>query len=186
MNVTAALTLALALAPAAEGAKQPAPTPTDRSIIIETVVEAPPDEVFRLWTSADGVSRFFARGARIDPRKGGRYEIVFDPYNDPEGARAGTKGARVLAYRPPERLEFEWSVGVPDVTWELKSADFATWVELDLAAVPGRPGATRVRLTHQGFLRGESWDTAYAYFEKAWSWVLGNLETYCRDGKTPF
>jgi hypothetical protein len=32
---------------------------------------------------------------------------------------------------------------------------------------------TRVRLTHLGFGEGEEWDETYAYFEDAWSRVLG-------------
>ena len=82
--------------------------------------------------------------------------MIFNPSVDPEGARAGTKGARILRIEPDRRLDFEWRVGVPSVSWDLKDTDFVTWVEVTFEPVPGRPDATRVRLVHEGFRAGGS------------------------------
>ena len=159
---------------------------TGRAIVVETVVAASPAEVFRLWTSEDGTRNFFAPDGHVEARAGGRYEMIFNPKVDPEGARAGTKGARILRIEPDRRLDFEWSVGVPTVSWDLKETDFATWVEVTLEPVPGRPDATRVRLAHEGFQSGGSWDTAYAYFEKSWRLVLDRLTAYVASGTRPW
>ena len=37
------------------------------------------------------------------------------------------------------------------------------------------PGRTRLVLRHSGWGVGEEWDKAYAYFDRAWDAVLGNL-----------
>lgn len=168
------------------GAAPPEAPGTAPPILVEAIVEAPPAEVFQLWTTPAGVQKFFAADARIDARTGGRYEIIFNPTADPEGARAGTKGAKILHYEPDRRLDFEWSVGVPDVSWDLRPMDFATHVELSLEPVPDDPGKTRVRLVHEGFRSGGSWDVAHQYFEKAWKIVLDRLAAYCKDGTTPW
>jgi uncharacterized protein YndB with AHSA1/START domain len=181
MNAAALAVLAIGLAATGDTREK-----TGRAVVVEAVVEAPPADVFRLWTTNDGVRSFFAPDGRIDAKAGGLYEIVFDPKSDPEGARAGTKGARVLRIEPGKRLDFEWSVGVPDVTWELKGTDFSTWVEVTFEPVPGRPGATRVRLAHEGFRSGGSWDTAHAYFGNAWRVVLDRLTVYCAEGRKPW
>ena len=159
---------------------------TGRAIAVETVVEASPAEVFRLWTTEDGVRSFFARDAHVEPAAGVRYEMIFHPAADPEGARAGTKGARILRYEPDRRLDFEWSVGVPSVSIDLKSADFATWVEVTFEPIAGRPDATRVRLVHEGLRNGGSWDAAYPFFQKSWRDVLDRLSAYCATGRKPW
>jgi len=38
------------------------------------------------------VKKFFAPEARIDPRPGGRYTVIFFPSKDPEGDSHGQKG----------------------------------------------------------------------------------------------
>ena len=65
---------------------------TERTVRLGTTVDASPAEVYRLWTTADGVKRFFAPDARIDARPGGEYTIFFAPEQDPQGLSHGTKG----------------------------------------------------------------------------------------------
>ena len=181
MNAAAFALLAVGLAGSGEPRKK-----TDRAVVVETVVEAGPAEVFRLWTSEDGIRNFLAPDGHVDPKAGGRYEMIFNPAVDPEGARAGTKGARILRIEPDRRLDFEWSVGVPSVSWDLKDSDFVTWVEVTFEAVPGRPDATRVRLVHEGFRTGGSWETAFPFFQKSWRSVLARLAEYCATGQKPW
>jgi len=181
MNAAAFALLAIGLAGSGEPRQK-----TDRAVVVETVVEAAPAEVFRLWTSEDGIRNFLAPDGRVDPKAGGRYEMIFNPAVDPEGARAGTKGACILRIETDRRLDFEWSVGVPSVSWDLKDSDFVTWVEVTFEAVPGRPDATRVRLVHEGFRTGGSWETAFPFFQKSWRNVLDRLAEYCATGQKPW
>ena len=60
---------------------------TGRAIVVETVVAASPADIFRLWTTDDGTRAFFAPDGHVEARAGGRYEMIFNPKVDPEGAR---------------------------------------------------------------------------------------------------
>jgi uncharacterized protein YndB with AHSA1/START domain len=165
-------------------------TKTDRTIVAETTVDAPPAEVYALWTSPAGVEKFFAPKAEIDPRVGGDYTIIFDPKGDPEGLSTGTKGARILEMDPPHRLSFEWitftvaseqpgpsdASGPPAVpTAERNARPLPTWVEVMIEPTGAEGRQTRVRLAHYGFRHGDTWDASFAFFEQAWRLVLDQL-----------
>jgi uncharacterized protein YndB with AHSA1/START domain len=157
---------------------------TDRAVLLETVVAARPPDVFRLFASEDGVRKFFAPDARIEPRLGGHYTIIFNPATDPEGAASGTKGARILRFEPDRELAFEWNVAVPSIAADLKSDELPTWVELRFESLPGPTPRTRVALSHYGFRSGGSWDKAFPWFrDKAWPSVLEALKKYCDQGR---
>ena len=157
---------------------------TDRSISLEVTLDAPPAEVYRLWTTAEGTRRFLAPVAHIDPVVGGRYQIVFDPASDPEGAGHGTKGARILRLVPDREIAFEWPM--PPFGPELGGPPIHTWVELRLEPAPGRAGRTRLRFAMEGWKRGGKWDEAFAMFgERNWPLVLNRLVVYCRDKVSP-
>ncbi len=158
---------------------------TDRSVLLETVVTAQPKDVFRLFASEDGVRKFWAPAAHIDPRVGGTYTLIFHPATDPDGAADGTKGARILRFEPGREIAFEWSVATASLAADLRSDELPTWVELSFEAVPGPTPRTRVALAHHGFRSGGSWDKAFPYFrDKAWPSVLEALKKYC-DSREP-
>src|SRR6185369_14940459 len=126
---------------------------TGRSIALEAVVDAPPARVFRLWTTASEIPNFFAPRAVIEPRLGGRYEMIFDPEHDPLGDDSGTRGARILRYEPNRALSFEWTGFTQTgrdprgpVPWPEQRArrPIATWVDLRFDPVPGHPRQTRI------------------------------------------
>jgi uncharacterized protein YndB with AHSA1/START domain len=71
-----------------------------RAIEYTITLDAPPGEVFGLWSTAEGLKAFLAPGARVDGTVGGLYQITFDAEKDPEGAKHGTKGARLLHVVP--------------------------------------------------------------------------------------
>jgi uncharacterized protein YndB with AHSA1/START domain len=166
---------------------QQAPVPLDRiEIVVETVVNAPPTEVYALWTSPTGVTKFFAPKAEIDARAGGDYTIIFAPDHDPDGRSYGTKGARILRLDPPHALSFEWipftaDAQIPGVSGppaipaaERNAAPLPTWVEITFDPV-GDGSRTRIRLAHYGFRHGGKWDESYAFFQRAWTGVLNHL-----------
>jgi uncharacterized protein YndB with AHSA1/START domain len=160
-----------------------APTPPARTIELEVVVDCAPADVYALWSTEAGIRKFFAPASHVDARPGGAYTIVFDPAHDPEGARAGTRGAKVLRADAPHAFDFEWDVGVPGLSESLKSPDHEpTWVELRFEPLPDH--RTRVRFAHRGFRSGGEWDAAFAFFrERAWPRVLQSLQQFCRDGR---
>lgn len=165
---------------------------TDRTIFLEATVHASPSEVFRLWTSADGVKKFFAPDARIDAAAGGRYQVIFFPSKDPEGDSHGTKGARVLKIVPGKELAFEWITFAGDNLLGNHAPPYAppaqrnvtplpTWVELSFDPVDGQPNRTHLKFAHYGFRDGELWTQSYQWFTRAWKGVLDQLTVYCEN-----
>ena len=168
---------------------------TDRTIFLEATVAVPPAEVFRLWTSEDGIKKFFAPAARVEASVGGRYEIIFAPAKDPEGNSHGTKGARILKLVPEKELAFEWVTFAGDELLGRNAPPYApaaernvrplpTWVELTFEPVEGQPEKTHVRFAHYGFRDGERWEQSFHWFKRAWKGVLDELAAYCQNRKS--
>ena len=165
---------------------------TERTIELVAVVEASPAEVFRLWSTADGVRSFFAPGARIDSEPGGRYEILFAPERDPLGYSHGTTGARLLTVVPDRKIAFEWITFAGDADLGVNGPPVAsrslrdmrplpTWVEVSISPVAGASGRTRVVLRHMGFPAGEPWGESFRWFGRAWAGVMRQLADRCRQ-----
>jgi uncharacterized protein YndB with AHSA1/START domain len=160
-------------------------------IRLEAVVAGPVDEVLRDWTSPPSIAKFFAPKSSVEPRVGGAYTMIFAPGIDPEGNSYGTRGARILAI-DGNRLAFEWypfviddgseRPGPPSVpAAERNAVPIPTWVELRFEPVPAPDVRTRVILEHHGFREGARWEESHAYFQRAWSQVLYDLQRYRRD-----
>ena len=167
---------------------------TDHTVFLEAVVAASPAEVYRLWTSEEGIKEFFAPAAHIDTSVGGRYQVIFAPAKDPEGDSHGTKGARILKLVPDRELAFEWITFAGDELMGKNAPPFAppternvqplpTWVELSFDPVEGEPDKTHVRFAHYGFREGEKWEQSYRWFGRAWKGVLDQLVVYCQNRK---
>jgi uncharacterized protein YndB with AHSA1/START domain len=89
-------------------------TPTDRSIQVERVFNAPRDRVWRAYTEADLVKQWWGRGNKLDlvtfePRPGGHWRFV----EHSDGGEHGFEG-RFGEVTPKEKLvqTFEWD-GMP-------------------------------------------------------------------------
>ena len=131
-------------------------------------MEATPQEVWRAWTTVEGVKTFFAPDALIELRLNGKYEILFD-LDQPEGRR-GSEGSKILSYAPESMLSFSW--GAPPNFAESR-AELAQWVVLYFLQVGDR--RTLVRLLEFGWKDSEEGEQVYGYFDKAWSSVLSSL-----------
>jgi uncharacterized protein YndB with AHSA1/START domain len=94
----------------------PTDTATDRELVIQRIFDAPREVVFKAWTEAEHVARWFgprdftAPHCEIDFRVGGRYRICM---LSPEGEEHWVEGE----YREivePERIVFTWNREYPD------------------------------------------------------------------------
>lgn len=146
------------------------------SITKEVVVPATRAEVWRAWTTDEGVRTFLAPSSNVKLAIGGPYEIFFAP-DAPPGQRGG-EDLKVLSYLPMEMLSFDWSF--PPSIPSLREAGARTWVVVTLA--DAGPGQVRVRLTQLGWQSGGDWDKSYNYFQHAWDIVLGRLEKRFASG----
>jgi uncharacterized protein YndB with AHSA1/START domain len=128
------------------------------------VVKAGLEPVWRAWTSGPEAETFFAPRCTIDPRPGGKYEMLFDLEAEP--GKRGSEGMTVLAIQPRRMLSFTWNAPpeFPSVRGQM------THVTVLFHALD--PDRTRVVLRHDGWGDGEEWDLAFEYFERAWNRVV--------------
>jgi uncharacterized protein YndB with AHSA1/START domain len=168
MRILAALLAAFAAVSSSCAAAQ------ERVIAKDVVVKAPAADVWKAWTTNEGIQSFFAPEAFVEPKAGGPFRIHFNPY-----APAGSRGAddmRVLAVQDGTMLSFTWNA--PPYFPEVRGQN--TYVTVRMKPVSDTE--TRVTLVHGGWGDGGQWDQVYTYFDKAWGTVLGNLQRRFAEG----
>ena len=146
----------------------PAAQAAERAIDKDVVIRASVDQAWDAWTTREGIVSFFAPDARIDPRVGGAFQVYMDP-----GAEPGMKGAddmRFMALQPKKMLSFDWNA--PPSLPEARAQRTFVIVRFE----PLADQQTRVTLHHVGWGDGGEWDKSYAYLDRAWGFVLGNLK----------
>ena len=154
-----------------------APSDSLAPILLDTIVNAPAAEVWKLWTTSDGM-RSFLTEANVELRIGGPFELYFDP-EAPQGSR-GSEGCVILSYDPGHMLSFSWNA--PPKFAHARTR--YTWVVVYVD--PYGPHQSKVTLRHLGFAEqatvdadfaGE-WAQVRAYFQRAWPMVLDALRKH--------
>jgi uncharacterized protein YndB with AHSA1/START domain len=143
--------------------------PLQPDITVTRTINAPVADVWRAWTTPEGIESFFApKAARVVPEPGGAFELWFG-LDYPEGSR-GSEGCLFHSVTPQKQLVFEWSAPPPIPTIR----KLRTLVYLDFAPADG--DRTTLTLRNFGYGEGDEWAKAKAYFEKAWPAVMASLE----------
>ena len=138
-------------------------------IVVVKTINAPVADVWKAWTTIDGIESFFApKAAKVEPWPGGAFELWFG-VDQPEGAR-GSENCKVHSVKPMEQLVIEWNA--PPTIPVIRP--LRTLVYLDFRPLPDN--RTEVTLRNFGYGVGEDWDKAKAYFARAWPAVMANLE----------
>jgi uncharacterized protein YndB with AHSA1/START domain len=140
----------------------------ERSIDKQVEIAASLDQAWDAWTTRDGITSFFAPDAKIEPRVGGAFQVYMDPLAEP-----GLKGAdemRYMAIQPKKMISFDWNAP-PHLAQARQQRTFVI-----VRFEPLADKLTRVTLHHAGWGDGGEWDQTYAYFDRAWGFVLGNLK----------
>ncbi len=153
-------------------------------VVARAVVNAPIGEVWRAWTTSEGLSAALGgRTTRVECVVGGAFEIHFSD-DAPEGER-GSEGCTVLSYVPRRMVSFTWNAPPQFVNARQQHSH----VVVELRPVGGGAvgeGATEITLTNLGFdeLAGafpehaEEYRQVRAYFAGAWPKVLGWFVEY--------
>lgn len=135
----------------------------------EVVVDAAPEEAFRIFTDEIGLwwrrnTPYWNDGERglyirLEPGVGGRFIEVYDPETD-----TGFEAGRVTAWEPGERLGLTWTqVGWPD--------GVSTDIEVTFEAAGH---GTLVRIAQTGFERvGTGAEEFRAGYQSGWNEILG-------------
>jgi uncharacterized protein YndB with AHSA1/START domain len=144
----------------------------------ELVLPAPRDEVWRAFTTPDGLTQWLAPRARVEAVVGGPYELFWAPPEAPPESNS-TLGCRVLSVDPPRLLRFTWR-GSDEVA-DVMNAPGAPVTEVTVALTPALDG-TRLRLTHAGWGEVADWARARAWFDAAWTNALRALRAHLGGG----
>jgi uncharacterized protein YndB with AHSA1/START domain len=143
--------------------------PLQPDIAVTRVIAAPVAEVWKAWTTPEGIESFFApKAARVEPRPGGAFELWFG-VNLPEGSR-GSEGCLFHSVTPMEQLVFQWNA--PPTIPAIRP--LRTLVYLDFKPLDGN--RTELTLRNFGYGQGHDWQKSRAYFERAWNAVMDNLQ----------
>jgi len=138
-------------------------------IVVTKTINAPVAEVWKAWTTSNGIESFFApKAAKVEPWPGGAFELWFG-VELPEGSR-GSEGCKVHSVRPMEQFVFEWNA--PPTIPAIRP--LRTLVYLDFKPLPDN--RTELTLRNFGYGDGDDWAKTKAYFEKAWPAVMASLE----------
>jgi uncharacterized protein YndB with AHSA1/START domain len=128
----------------------------DTAVSTSTVVEAPAEEAFRVFTEEIGswwnpdhhILQGELAGMIFEPRVGGH---VYDRGVDGSECR----WARVLAFEPPVRFVISWDI---NLQWQLE-IDPARTSEVEVRFTPEGQGRTLVELEHRNLDRhGDGWE----------------------------
>jgi len=146
----------------------------EKNLRQEVVVPGTLKEVWDTWTTTEGLRSFFSPNSRIDLRIGGVFEIQFN-MSAPYGKR-GSEDCLVLSYLPEKMLSYEWNA--PPSLGKMRG--IRSHVVILFEEV--EPDKIRVDFNHYGWGEGEEWQEVYDYFDRAWSYVLGNFEKRMKEG----
>lgn len=143
---------------------------SNRRIDKSVTVNATLGDVWRSFTTSEGLKQFLEVNSVIELKPGGRYEWYFSE-DQPYGER-GSEGCRILSYLPQTMLSFTWNAP-PQFAKErtYRTVVVMTFREND-------DGTVTVNLSHVGWGEGDRWPEVYDYFDRAWGAVLDALKKH--------
>ncbi len=126
------------------------------TLVREVFIAAPPETVYALLTTAEGLCQWMAAEATVEAHPDGLIRWRFENGDVVRGA--------FVALDPHRRIEFTygWEVGITEIP------PGSTTVTIDLTA---KDDGTALRLTHSGL------PTQAAAHDEGWQHLLGRLAT---------
>jgi uncharacterized protein YndB with AHSA1/START domain len=161
-----ALTLSVLFSASLSAQNSPVPAATDESLVIEVFVPASPSEVWKAFTTQQGLSTWLAPDVTVDLRPGGDWMVHFP---------GSTGGGTILSFVPEKELVI--SALAPDRFPNVRAAR----TRADFSLRPLGAG-TLVRLTQTGWRSGSEWDRAYEYLTAGNAELLATLHRRFVDG----
>jgi len=161
-------------APAAKPA--PAPVNLDTSpIVAEGMVNAPPAEVWRVFTTGEGFKSLGPAKADVDLRVGGLIRAHYKP--DGVLGDAGTIQNRILAFEPQRMLTIQ--IDSPPAGFPFMDVYKNMWTVITLtdAGADGGLGRTHLRIAAMGFGPEEQSLKMRDFFRTGNDWTLKTLQS---------
>lgn len=130
------------------------------ALVIEVTVPAPIGEVWKAFTTSEGLSTWLTPNAEVDLREGGEWTAKF-----PGGS---TGGGTILSFVPDKELVI--SALAPDKFPTVRAT--RTKAKFSFEA---KGNSTVVRLTQTGWKNGDEWVRAYEYLTVGNAQLLATL-----------
>lgn len=131
------------------------------------------ERAFAMFTQDELLESWLATIANVEPEKGGRYELFWDPENRDVN---GTKGCKITAFEQDTLLAFEWKG--PTMFRFMNEADPLTHVAVFFTPCSEvLTPCTDVYLIHTGWQMTADWEEARQYFVRNWENAFIELET---------
>jgi len=141
----------------------------ERVLRTEATVHAPVAQVWKAFTTEDGVRSWMVPVAEVDFRVGGTIQTNYNP-----DARIGDPGTivhHIVSYEPERVLAMHFDASATSPEWA-KLAQ-ATWVVYRFEPIGA--DQTRVTISMMGWGTGPAWDDSYQHFEKGNAWEMEQL-----------
>jgi uncharacterized protein YndB with AHSA1/START domain len=149
------------------------------SFVNEGVVEAPVEEVWKIFATSDGYKVLGPALAEVDLRVGGTIRSRYGA--DGTLGDAETIENTILAYEPPTMIALR--IAKTPASFPFKNAWKSTWTVMTLAPVEG--GKTRVRAASLGFGVDEESVAMRRFFEAGNQSVIANVQRHFATGSHP-
>ena len=140
----------------AEDARPADPT---QALILELSIPAPLPEVWKAFTTTDGLKSWLAPEVSVELRKGGDWLVKFP---------GSTAGGTIVSFVPQKELVL--SALAPDRFPHVRAARTRA-----VFTFTPKGNNTLVRLTQTGWQSGKEWDAAYEYLASADGEMLAML-----------
>ncbi|WP_396271123.1 SRPBCC domain-containing protein [Ideonella sp.] len=148
------------------------PARAAESIVAEGVVGAPVAEVWRAWTTTEGLKAWLAPHVDIDLKLDGLMRSHYDPngsLGDP-----GTIENKVLAYEPERMLSIKVAKAPEKFPFKAKIGDM--WTVLYFQ--PTADGKTLLRIVGMGFGADDESQRMKAFFMQGNAYTLAQLQKH--------
>src|SRR5580704_12497255 len=132
----------------------------EKALVIEVTVPAPIGEVWKAFTTSEGLSTWLTPNAVVDLREGGEWTARF-----PGGS---TGGGTILSFVPQKELVI--SALAPDKFPTVRATRTRARFQLE-----AKGSSTVVRLTQTGWKEGDEWVKAYEYLTVGNAQLLATL-----------
>jgi len=135
------------------------PPPTPRTIEITIDIDTTLEEAWKALTTGEGIARWFAPHAAVEPGDHGSVSVGWDPKEMWSQA--------ITVWEPLRRMQTASDMPSPDGRVVRIAIDYFLEV---------REGGVRVRLVQSGFDDSESWNDYIDGLEAGWSFFMFNLK----------
>ena len=131
----------------------------EKMLRFEVTVPATVDEVWKAFTTREGLVSWLWSDARVDLKAGGDWLVIFP---------GSTAGGTIVSVEPQKRLVI--SALAPEKFPTVRSERTRATFEF----APATPSGTIVRLVQTGWKTGPEWDAAYEYLS------VGNAQLFAQ------